>query len=42
MDSHTTSPFDPDASNDPAQAMRWLPLVMPLATVLILALVGLV
>ena len=40
MDSHRPAPFDPDAANDPARTMRWIPLVIPLAAAMILGLMA--
>ena len=42
MDSHNPTPFDPEASDEFAHTMRWIPLVIPLAGALILVLTLLV
>ena len=40
MDLHRPAPFDPDAVNDPARTMRWIPWVIPLAAAMILGLMA--
>ena len=42
MDSYNPAPFDPEASDELARTMRWIPLVIPLAGALILVLTLLV
>jgi hypothetical protein len=42
MDSHNPTPSDSEASDDFARTTRWIPLAIPLAGALILALTALV